>query len=38
VDPLLTIGADVYFQYWFRDPQSPSTTGLSNGLRAFIQS
>jgi hypothetical protein len=38
VDPLLTIGADVYFQYWFRDPQSPSTTGLSNGLRAFVQS
>ena len=26
-------GDTVYAQYWFRDPASPSTTGLSDGLR-----
>jgi hypothetical protein len=28
----LDVGETIYAQYWYRDPQSPSTTGLSNGL------
>ncbi|MCK6446432.1 MAG: VCBS repeat-containing protein [Planctomycetes bacterium] len=34
-DPNLVQGAQLYVQWWMRDPQSPSTTGLSNGL-AFV--
>jgi hypothetical protein len=29
-------GETVYCQYWSRDPQSPSTTGLSNGLEFTV--
>ncbi len=36
-DPALVVGADAYCQFWMRDPQSTSTTGLSGGLRAHIQ-
>lgn len=31
-DPLVTVGAAIHGQYWFRDPASPSTTGLSGGV------
>ncbi|MBI5433057.1 MAG: VCBS repeat-containing protein [Planctomycetes bacterium] len=31
-DPNLGQGSTVYTQWWMRDPQSPSTTGLSAGL------
>jgi len=31
-DPSLTPGTRVFAQYWYRDPQSPSGTGLTNGL------
>jgi hypothetical protein len=31
-DPLLVAGATVNLQAWYRDPQVPSNTGLSNGL------
>ncbi|MCC7011180.1 MAG: hypothetical protein IT454_01350 [Planctomycetes bacterium] len=37
-DPQLVPGASIYSQWWFRDPQSPSTTGLSNGLHFVIDS
>jgi hypothetical protein len=37
IDPALVAGANAYCQFWSRDPQSPSTTGLSNALRAHIQ-
>ncbi len=36
VDPTLVAGAEVFGQYWSRDPASPSTTSLSNGLRFLI--
>lgn len=36
-DPVLVAGFDMYCQYWTRDPASPSTTGLTNALRARIQ-
>jgi hypothetical protein len=36
VDPLLAAGREVFAQWWYRDPQSPSTTGLSNGLHFVI--
>ncbi|MCC7014781.1 MAG: FG-GAP repeat protein [Planctomycetes bacterium] len=36
-DPALTAGADLYVQFWYRDPASPSTTGLTNALHALIQ-
>jgi hypothetical protein len=36
VDSGLSSGATVYCQYWFRDPQAPFTTGLSNGLEFII--
>jgi hypothetical protein len=29
-------GETVYAQYWMRDPQSPSTTGLSNAVRFTV--
>ncbi len=35
-DPSLVAGAEVYAQYWSRDPQSPSHTSLSNALRFVI--
>jgi hypothetical protein len=37
VDPTLVAGAEVFGQYWSRDPASPSTTSLSNGLRFLIR-
>ena len=36
LDPSLAVGARVYAQYWYRDPLSPSQTGLSNGLDFVI--
>jgi hypothetical protein len=36
-DPALVAGADLYVQFWYRDPASPSTTGLSNALRTQVQ-
>jgi hypothetical protein len=36
-DPGLVVGQDVYLQYWYRDPGSPSLTGLTNALRIVIQ-
>lgn len=35
-DPLLSVGQEVDGQFWSRDPQSPSTTGLTNAVRFFI--
>lgn len=32
-DPALVSGVDVFGQYWSRDPASPSSTSLTNGLR-----
>jgi hypothetical protein len=32
----MTGGSTIYCQYWMRDPASPSTTGLSNGLKAPV--
>lgn len=32
----LSAGDSVYCQYWSRDPQSPSTTGLTDGLKFTI--
>ena len=34
--PTLVAGAEVFAQYWARDPASPSTTSLSNALRFLI--
>jgi hypothetical protein len=31
-DPALVPGVQVWAQYWYRDPASPSTTGLSGGI------
>ncbi|MCY3002655.1 MAG: hypothetical protein NTV21_12705 [Planctomycetota bacterium] len=35
-DSSLAAGADVYAQFWSRDPASPSTTSLSNALHFVI--
>ncbi len=35
-DPALGAGAEVFAQYWSRDPASPSKTSLSNALRFVI--
>lgn len=35
-DPMLEIGLVVDAQWWYRDPASPSTTGLSNALELEI--
>lgn len=35
-DGSLTAGAQVFAQYWSRDPQSPSHTGLSNAVQFVI--
>jgi len=32
LNPQLLVGAKVFAQYWSRDPQSPSTTGLTNAV------
>ncbi|MCY3002650.1 MAG: FG-GAP-like repeat-containing protein [Planctomycetota bacterium] len=36
VDPSLVAGAEVFAQFWSRDPASPSHTSLSNALRFVI--
>jgi hypothetical protein len=36
MDPQLVAGATVYAQYWYRDPQAASTTGLTDGLQFVI--
>ncbi|MCY3001793.1 MAG: alpha/beta hydrolase [Planctomycetota bacterium] len=36
LEPLLTPGARLYVQYWYRDPQSPSLTNLTHGLQFSI--
>ncbi|MBL8803156.1 MAG: hypothetical protein JNN27_14220 [Planctomycetes bacterium] len=36
VDPNLVANADVFCQYWSRDPASPSPTGLTDALRFSI--
>lgn len=36
-NPLLAIGADFFAQWWYRDPPTASTTGLSDGLWCRIQ-
>jgi hypothetical protein len=36
VDPLLTVGRQVFTQYWARDPQSASTTSLSNAISFLV--
>jgi len=36
VDSSLTPGAEVFSQYWSRDPASPSHTSLSNALRFVV--
>jgi hypothetical protein len=36
VDPALTAGAEIYAQYWSRDPLSASHTNLSNAVRFVI--
>jgi hypothetical protein len=36
VDPMLVVGAELFGQYWSRDPAIASTTSLSNGLRFLI--
>jgi hypothetical protein len=36
MDPALVAGAEVFAQFWSRDPASPSTTSLSNALRFVI--
>jgi hypothetical protein len=37
IDPALVAGAHVFAQYWYRDPLSASTTGLSNALAFWIR-
>jgi len=33
IDAMLVVGVNVYGQFWMRDPQSPSTTGLSDAIQ-----
>jgi hypothetical protein len=35
-DPNLVPGAEIYAQWWMRDPGSPSKTGLSDALRIAL--
>lgn len=35
-DSSLGVGAEIYAQYWSRDPQSPSHTSLSNAVRFLL--
>ena len=37
LDPGLQPGTLAYCQFWYRDPASPSTTGLSGGLVFLIE-
>ena len=37
IDPLLASGEEVFAQYWYRDPASASSTGLSDGAQFTIQ-
>lgn len=36
IDPALQPGVTVNAQYWYRDPPTPSTTGLSDGIQFTI--
>ncbi|MBI5434144.1 MAG: hypothetical protein HZA52_15025 [Planctomycetes bacterium] len=36
LDPALVAGATVDGQFWFRDPSSPSTTGLSGSVEFVL--
>jgi hypothetical protein len=36
IDPTLVAGAEIYAQYWSRDPGSASQTSLSNALRFVV--
>jgi hypothetical protein len=36
LDPTLVAGAEVFAQFWSRDPQSPSQTSLSDAIRMLI--
>lgn len=36
IDPLLVAGAEVFAQYWSRDPADPSTTNLTDALAFLI--
>ena len=36
LDASLTVGTTVYAQYWYRDSQSPSGSGLTNALEFVI--
>jgi hypothetical protein len=36
VDPALVAGAQFWAQWWYRDPASPSTTGLTDALEATL--
>ncbi len=36
IDPFLTLGQQVFCQFWYRDNLVPSQTGLTNGLRFTI--
>ena len=35
-DPALTPGRPVYAQFWYRDPQSPGLTNLTNALQFTV--
>jgi hypothetical protein len=35
-DPFVGVGSNVHGQFWFRDPASPSTTGLSGGVEFSV--
>jgi hypothetical protein len=37
LDPSLSAGSTVFCQYWYRDPASPSTTGLTDALEFTFQ-
>jgi hypothetical protein len=37
VDPLLTVGEQVFAQYWYRDPASSAGTGLTDAAQFTIQ-
>lgn len=37
IDPMLNVGRTVDAQYWYRDPQDPFTSGLSNAVEFTIQ-
>lgn len=37
IEPALVAGQHVAAQFWYRDPQIPSTTGLSDAVQFEIQ-